>query len=129
MANPTAAHLRRHLVPFLAALGLGCATIAMDTETDCIQRHPGLPEACGLTASEAAIIMTAGIGATGGHAGSDVGDYVDDLRLPAWKNRCLRTWHECADGRFTGPCTDCLRRCEGQHEWPLDMCGPKTRKR
>jgi hypothetical protein len=27
--------------------------------------------------------------------------------------------------RWTGNCHDCLRRCEGQHEWPSDMCKPR----
>ncbi|GMT97843.1 hypothetical protein KH5H1_19620 [Corallococcus caeni] len=131
MTAPKAAPWRRHLAPLLAALSLGCATVAMDTETDCIQRHPGRPEACGLTAAEAAAIMAAGIGATGTHSSSDadLDDYVDDPRLPEWKNRCLRTWNECADGRYSGPCTDCLRRCEGQQEWPIEMCGPKRKRR
>ncbi|RKH78025.1 hypothetical protein D7X99_29640 [Corallococcus sp. AB032C] len=119
----------RSLAPFLAAFSLGCVSIAMDTETDCIQRHPGLPEACGLTAAEASVIMAAGVGATGTHASSEADDYVDDPRLPTWKNRCLRNWNACVDGRFAGPCTDCLRRCEGQHDWPLDMCRPSKPKR
>ncbi|RKH90337.1 hypothetical protein D7Y21_06685 [Corallococcus sp. AB045] len=128
MTVPRTAHWRRRLAPILAALSLGCATVAMDTETDCIQRHPGLPEACGLTAAEAAAIMAAAVGATGTHSSANASDYVDDPRLPDWKNRCLRTWNECADGRYGGDCTACLRRCKGQHEWPIDLCGPKRRR-
>jgi hypothetical protein len=76
--------------------------------------------------------MAATAGSTGTHTGSDaeVNDYVEDPRLPEWKNRCIRNWNACADGLFSGPCTDCLRRCEGQHDWPLDMCRPaKPKKR
>ncbi|RYZ17400.1 MAG: hypothetical protein EOO70_02060 [Myxococcaceae bacterium] len=119
---------RHQFAPILAALNLGCATIAMDTETDCIQRHPGLPEACGLTTAEATAILAAGVGSTGTHTDSDAEMYVDDPRLPAWKNRCLRSWNNCADGRLFGPCTDCLRICEGQHVWPADKCGPKRKR-
>ncbi|QAT83815.1 hypothetical protein EJ065_2233 [Corallococcus coralloides] len=130
MSSPKAALCRRHLATVLAAMSLGCATVAMDTETDCIQRHPGIPEACGLTAAEAAAIMAAAVGATGMHNSvqADTNDYVDDPRLPDWKNRCMRNWNACADGKLFGPCTDCLRRCEGQHEWPADMCGPKRKR-
>ncbi|RKG71120.1 hypothetical protein D7V80_02995 [Corallococcus sp. CA054B] len=99
----------------------------VDSETCCIQRNPGNPAACGLTAAEAAAIMAAATGAAGSH-GAQLEDYKDDVRLPEWKQRCIRTWNECADGRYSGPCTECLRRCEGQHEWPIEMCGPKRRR-
>jgi hypothetical protein len=30
--------------------------------------------------------------------------------------------------KWTGPCYDCFRRCEGQHQWPEDWCfDPKHR--
>ncbi|RKG98178.1 hypothetical protein [Corallococcus carmarthensis] len=135
---------RRHLAPLLVAVAFaGCSSGAhssgsqrdlyaqatcVDSETCCIQRNPGNPSACGLTAAEAAAIMAAGVGAAGTH-GAEMEDHKDDARLPEWKQRCIRNWNACADGRFTGPCTDCLRRCEGQQDWPLDMCRPAKPKR
>jgi hypothetical protein len=28
----------------------------------------------------------------------------------------------CKQEKWVGNCYDCIRRCEGQHEWPQDMC-------
>ena len=51
----------RPLVALLGGLSLNCATAAtcMDSVTCCVETHPGIPEACGLTAAEAATIMAA----------------------------------------------------------------------
>jgi hypothetical protein len=49
--------------------------------------------------------------------------------LPEWKRECIRFYGDCKDAKFTGPCYECLRRCEGQQEWPLDMCAPSRNKR
>lgn len=29
---------------------------------------------------------------------------------------------KCKNQGWVGNCYDCLRRCEGQHKWPEDMC-------
>ncbi|MCY1043539.1 hypothetical protein OV208_19630 [Corallococcus sp. bb12-1] len=101
----------------------------MDTETDCIQRHPGLPEACGLTTAEAAAIMAAGVGATGTHVGSGAEEYDDahNAHLPDWKRRCIRLYGDCQtqDWIRKKRCFACFEDCTGQHEWPLDQCRPK----
>lgn len=127
--NPVVKSRWQRLAPILAALSLGCATIAMDTETDCIQRHPGMPEACGLTASEAAVIMAAGVGATGTHGQAEGWDDSHNAELPEWKRRCIRAYGDCKDNEWVGPCYECLRYCEGQHEWPAKMCSPRKRRR
>ncbi|RKH97786.1 hypothetical protein D7Y04_25490 [Corallococcus sp. AB038B] len=112
----------------------GCATATcLDSETCCVEAHPGNPAACGLTAGEAAALMgaTAGAGTAAAITSSQAkeDEFAHNAHLPEWKQRCIRAWNDCADGRLDGPCTACLRRCEGQHEWPADMCGPKPRKR
>ena len=63
----------------------------------CIQNHPLTPvHSCGADPSEAAKILEAlGQFAAAAQALETAG------RLPKWKN---------------------LRRCEGQHKWPEDMC-------
>ncbi|NOK08610.1 hypothetical protein HNS30_06145 [Corallococcus exercitus] len=130
MSLPAIASWRHPLVAILAAFGMGCATVAMDTETDCIQRHPGLPEACGLTASEAAAIMAAGMGATGSHTGSKAEEYDDshNAHLPDWKRRCIRLYGDCQTQAWTrkASCFACFESCTGQHEWPFDKCQPKA---
>jgi hypothetical protein len=125
----------------IAALALGCSSSAhstasrrdyyaqatcTDTVSCCVQRNPGNPEACGLSASEAATLMA------GAKAASDAIAEWDDshnANLPEWKRRCIRNYGDCKDGLFSGPCYDCLRRCEGQQDWPVNMCRPTKPKR
>nr|WP_223782036.1 hypothetical protein [Myxococcus sp. AS-1-15] len=96
-----------------------------DTVSCCLQKSRGNPEACGLTASEAATLMA------GGQAASNPAEWDDSHNesLPEWKRRCIRAYGDCQDGLFSGPCYDCMRRCEGQHEWPIDMCEPKRKRK
>ncbi|MFY2562973.1 hypothetical protein ACN469_35595 [Corallococcus terminator] len=124
-----------------AALALGCSGSAhstanrdayaqatcMDSETCCIQRFGS--EACGFTKTEAAILMAGAKEATSG--ASDAEEWADahNENLPEWKRRCIRNYGDCKEGRFSGPCYDCMRRCEGQQEWPLDMCDAKRKRR
>jgi hypothetical protein len=139
MAMPLSPHW---FVVAVAALALGCSSSAhstasrpisyaqatcMDTETCCLQRHPGNPEACGLSAAEAAVLMAGAKAAT--ESVSEEWDDSHNAHLPEWKRRCIRSYGDCRDGLFNGPCYDCLRRCEGQQEWPLDMCEPRKPRR
>ncbi|RKH08838.1 hypothetical protein D7V97_18355 [Corallococcus sp. CA053C] len=102
----------------------------MDSETCCIEAHPGNPAACGLTAAEAATLMAAGVGATGTHGQEEVWDDSHNADLPEWKRECIRFYGDCkAQPGWKGPCYDCMRQCEGQKEWPLDMCRPGRRTR
>ncbi|WP_140860318.1 hypothetical protein [Myxococcus xanthus] len=101
-----------------------------DTVTCCIQRNPGMPEACGLTAGEAASHM-AGV-KMAMEAADDASAESDDSHnaaLPEWKRRCIRNYGDCQDDGWTGSCYDCLRYCEGQQEWPTDQCFRPKKKR
>ena len=85
----------------------------------CIKKHPGDPAgACGATQSEVDQVLRAV------RAGSDADDddYSNNSSLPEWKQDCIRNYNRCLDRGWIGKCDDCLRRCEGQHEWPRDMC-------
>ncbi|HYI00134.1 MAG TPA: hypothetical protein VD972_29540 [Hyalangium sp.] len=84
----------------------------------CIQNHPfTFVESCGADPFEAAKILEAlgqleavarALEATG--------------RLPKWKKECIDNYVVCQQRKWVGNCYDCLRRCEGQHKWPEDMC-------
>jgi hypothetical protein len=92
------------------------------TMTCCIKKHPQDPVgACGATQSEVDQVLRAA------RAGSDADDddYSNNESLPEWKQDCIRKYNRCQDRKWTGNCNDCLRRCEGQHEWPRDMCKPR----
>jgi hypothetical protein len=99
----------------------------MDTETCCLQRNPGNPEACGMSASEAAAILAATAAAMG--SATEVWDDSHNASLPEWKQRCIRNYGDCQDRGWTGSCYDCLRYCEGQQEWPDDKCHPQRKQR
>ncbi|NTX17431.1 hypothetical protein HUA76_42340 [Myxococcus sp. CA056] len=114
---------------FVAALSLQCATPGgrcMDSETCCLQSHPGNPAACGFTDAEAAIILAAAATATSVLATSSEGDDPDE----GWRQHCIDNYVRCKSQkkpRWVGPCYDCLRNCEGQHQWPYELCSQSKR--
>lgn len=58
-------------------------------------------------------------------ADADDDDYSNNDSLPEWKQDCIRKYNRCQDRRWMGNCHDCMRLCEGQHEWPEEMCKPR----
>jgi len=127
------------------ALSLGCSGSATsaagrrdayalatcaDTVTCCIQRNPGMPEACGLTASEAASHMAGAKMAVDAAEGAPAEwDDSHNAALPEWRRRCIRAYDDCREYGWSGSCYDCLRSCEGQQSWPEDQCSPRRKKR
>jgi hypothetical protein len=102
----------------------------------CIKKFPRTPmESCGATAVEVAEVLNgakvlneaAQQDAQGTTNEQDVDEFAHNAQLPEWKQRCIRGYNQCQDDGWTGSCYDCLRRCEGQHEWPTTMCGPRKR--
>jgi hypothetical protein len=84
----------------------------------CIQNHPLTPvQSCGADPLEAAKILEAlGQIAAAARVLEAAG------RLPKWKKECIDKYVKCQNQGWVGNCYDCLRRCEGQHKWPEDMC-------
>jgi len=109
----------------------------------CIQNHPLTPvQSCGADPLEAAEILKTleSLYATAHPdakeaAEADVAqveqeeDWTSIAKLPEWKQRCVKSYYACMDKGWTGKCEDCLRRCEGQREWPTSMCRPRPRAR
>jgi hypothetical protein len=100
----------------------------------CIKKFPRTPvESCGATAAEAAEVLNGvkvlneATQPTADGTAQEEGDdeFAHNAHLPEWKQRCIRAYSQCQDDAWTGSCHDCLRRCEGQHEWPTTMCGPR----
>jgi hypothetical protein len=56
-------------------------------------------------------------------------DWASIAQLPEWKQLCIKTYYACRDKGWMGKCDSCLRRCEGQREWPSSMCRPRPRAR
>ncbi|WP_141593667.1 hypothetical protein [Myxococcus sp. AB056] len=128
----------------LATMSLGCSSSATgtvgrrdmgrrdayalasctDTVSCCIQRNPGVPDACGLTAAEAAAYvgtMDAAMKRANEKAEEEEDDDADD----GWKEHCINTYVACRDEkkpRWQGDCYACFRLCEGQKQWPFHEC-------
>ncbi|ATB48667.1 lipoprotein [Corallococcus macrosporus DSM 14697] len=133
----------------LTALSLGCSSSATgsvgrrdmghrdayalasctDTVSCCIQRNPGVPEACGLTAGEAAAHLAA-MDAAMKRANEREDGEEDDDADEGWKEHCRDTYVLCRDAkkpRWDGDCYACFRYCEGQRQWPYEMCSRDRR--
>lgn len=53
-------------------------------------------------------------------------DFTNNAPLPEWKQDCIRNYVYCkTKPDWAGPCYACLRRCEGQQQWPFSMCQPR----
>lgn len=105
------------------------------TMTCCIKKYPYDPVgACGATASDIEEAIKAG--ATVETAlqrrtdeGAGEGEEADDPD-EGWREHCRDLYVQCRDQkkpRWMGPCYDCFRWCEGQRQWPFQMCWQKTR--
>jgi hypothetical protein len=110
----------------------------------CIQNHPlTFVESCGADPLDAARILSVleqlrGDVRTGtatmatqhgaeaaGADGAVTDDFANNAHLPEWKQECIRNYVACqTEPDWRGPCYSCLRRCEGQQQWPFKMCSP-----
>jgi hypothetical protein len=100
----------------------------------CIKKFPLSPvESCAATAADMleAFNRLKMVGAEGGgdEDADEDDDFANNVGLPEWKQQCIRNWYRCTQERWVGNCYDCLRRCEGQQEWPAGMCHPPIEKR
>lgn len=59
----------------------------------------------------------------------DDGEFANNANLPEWKQRCIKSFVNCIDSKWTGNCYNCMRSCEGQREWPVRACKPSASKR
>ncbi|WP_163787554.1 hypothetical protein [Myxococcus vastator] len=132
------------LLCLLAALSLGCSSGATgtvgrrdayslasctDTVSCCVQRNPGAAEACGLTAAEAAAYVGT-MDAAMKRANEKGEEEEDDDPDTGWKEHCRELYVLCRDAkkpRWIGDCYACFRNCEGQRQWPYEMCKQRTR--
>ncbi|WP_082282697.1 hypothetical protein [Myxococcus hansupus] len=128
----------------LAAASLACSSSATgtashrdayalatctDTITCCLQRNPGAPDQCGLTASEAAAHM-ATLEAATRRARDKANEREEEDHDDGWKELCRETYVLCRDAkkpRWQGDCYACFRNCEGQRQWPYEMCSQGKR--
>jgi hypothetical protein len=96
--------------------------------TCCIKKYPYDPVgACGATASDIEQAIRAGV-TIDEYAPMPVvkeGDFANNEDLPEWKQRCIKAYVACQNDGWIGKCDDCLRYCEGQHEWPIRKCRPR----
>jgi hypothetical protein len=96
----------------------------------CIQNHPLTPvQSCGADPVEAAQILKTleeldKAAQTATLKGVDVperGEERDDgEEREDWKEWCIEQYNRCVELKWTGNCSDCLQRCQGQRlRYPL----------
>jgi hypothetical protein len=105
--------------------------------TCCIKKYPyDALGACGATASDIAEALKTGSTLENAlqrrsDEGADEGEGEDaDDPEEGWREHCRDNYVRCKDQkkpRWFGNCHDCFRWCEGQRQWPFQMCGPKPR--
>lgn len=48
-----------------------------------------------------------------------------------WRDQCINLYVRCKQDNWRAiqgwSCYECLRNCQGQKEWPFDLCGPDIR--
>jgi hypothetical protein len=110
-----------------------------DTVSCCVERNPFTAlESCGADPMRVAEILkalaevyatlestptTEAAQTEGGTEAAQTGDQAEAAgRVPGWKRKCITMYVKCQNQGWVGNCYDCIRRCEGQHEWPEDMC-------
>jgi hypothetical protein len=123
------------LAAMLAGFVAGCAaSLCQPGEPSvncCIKKFPLSPvESCGVTEAEALGVLSGILVAAGAAtAAGDEDDFANNAHLPEWKQECIRNYVACKSRPgWKGPCYDCLRRCEGQQQWPFRMCSPSGTK-
>lgn len=109
-----------------AVLASGCAAASLScrpgepTADCCIKNYPLSPvESCAASEEHALLILN------GIRMAIDEGDFANNAELPEWKQQCIKSWVRCKQEGWMGPCYACLRRCEGQREWPEELCHPR----
>lgn len=102
-----------------AALAPGECLPGDSTTTCCIKKHPYDPVgACAATPSE----VEQALKAVRSDEDEDEDDFANNAALPEWKQKCIRSYVKCKNEGWTGNCHDCMRYCEGQHQWPSGEC-------
>jgi hypothetical protein len=91
----------------------------------CIRKFPLSPvESCAATEAEAlkvlSVLKTAYEAVKAAEDEED--GFANNLDLPEWKQRCIRSYVDCKNEGWMGSCYQCLRYCEGQQEWPFNQC-------
>ncbi len=124
------------VVVLCSALTTGCAAQALSCQPGepsmdcCIKKFPLSPvESCGASPSDANSVLFAMAAAIAAaeqdHAPEDTDDFANNKDLPEWKQRCIKSYYACVNQRWKGDCYACIRRCEGQQDWPVRMCRPR----
>lgn len=121
----------------LGGVAAGCAAaLCQPSEPSvncCIKKFPLSPvESCGVTEAEALEVLNGLRMAyeAAKNAGDDADDFANNAHLPEWKQECISNYVACkTQPDWTGPCYDCLQRCEGQQRWPFAMCSPRPSKK
>ena len=124
------------------AFAAGCAASLCQpgepTVNCCVKKFPLTPEqSCGIPAAEAAALLKAmemANEAAEEEAASEKDEATKEVTQDdpdeGWREHCRDSYVQCRDQkkpRWVGDCYACFRSCEGQRQWPFDLCYPKRR--
>ncbi|MCP3143729.1 hypothetical protein [Pyxidicoccus xibeiensis] len=91
----------------------------------CIKKFPTTAaESCAATAVEVAEVL-AGLQVLGETASAVTdGAPEEDEEDPdeGYRQHCIDMYVLCVHRKWTGDCHDCLRYCQGQKQWPFNIC-------
>jgi len=107
-----------------------------DSESCCVERNPFTAvESCGADPTRVVSILKrlaeayATLESTSGAETPPTAEGTETTqaeaaaqRVPPWKKKCIEKYVRCVNENWAGRCDGCLRRCEGQREWPQHMC-------
>lgn len=104
----------------------------------CVKKFPLTPEqSCGVRGSEAAALLQAmemASEVTEEDFAAETDETIEGAKTDdpdeGWREHCRDTYVLCRDQkkpRWEGDCYACFRYCEGQKQWPYDLCHPKKR--
>jgi len=102
----------------------------------CVKKFPLTPEqSCGIPAAEAAALLKtmemaneAAEEEAAAEKDAATKEATQDDPDEGWREHCRDSYVQCRDQRkprWVGDCHACFRYCEGQRQWPFDLCYPK----
>jgi hypothetical protein len=92
------------------------------TVSCCIKQHPGDPERCGVAAPPKPDVDDT---VRAAEAASESAREKEADPEEGYRDHCIDMYVLCQLRKWSRNCHDCLRYCQGQKQWPFDVCGKR----
>jgi len=110
-----------HQVLYLAQNVVECGPTD-STVSCCIKQHPGDPERCGIAAPPKPDVEDT---VRAAQAASESPKDKEADPDEGYRDHCIGMYVLCQQRKWSGNCHDCLRYCQGQKQWPFNVCGKR----